>query len=123
MALTLSQLIWITVGGALGAVLRFWLTRLTAWVTGHSLPATLAVNGVGCLGLGLVFSQSQHFDQGWLLVFELGVFGGFTTFSTFAVEVRGLLHDRPRYAGAYLVLSVLLTMASFLLGRWLGGGM
>lgn len=68
-------------GGGLGAVARDAAGRV---VPGHAVWATLAVNVLGSLALGLVVATLHPSP---LL---LGFCGGFTTFSTFAVQTLAL---------------------------------
>ncbi|SDF67528.1 CrcB protein [Blastococcus fimeti] len=107
-------------GGALGALGR--------WGIAEALPrdadgwpwATLLVNLVGCLVLGLLigalFARSP--DSPWLRPFlGTGVLGGFTTFSAFAVETVQLTDaGRPGLAAAYVAVSVAGGVAASALG-------
>jgi len=97
------QVILVALGGALGSVLRFLLSRAfnpTLVGTGMSpgFPtATLLANTIGCFVIGLVFILLQQVGdplaferwRGFLLV---GVLGGFTTFSAFSLETIQLIH-------------------------------
>ncbi|MQA33513.1 fluoride efflux transporter CrcB [Modestobacter roseus] len=98
-------------GGALGALAR--------WALAEALPtpaagwpwATLLVNLAGCLLLGLLLAVlfPRHPDSRWLRPFlGTGVLGGFTTFSTFAVEtVRLVDAGAAATAAGYVAASVL----------------
>lgn len=123
---------WILValGGALGSVLRFWLTRLSAWRCGTSMYGTLLVNVLGALLLGVVMvALSLNLDEfelagsarHYFAFFEVGFLGGFTTFATFALELRTLLQSRFWVAMSYLISSVLLTVIGLILGYIIGG--
>lgn len=82
-------------GGAVGAVLRYWVGRLVA---DHEFPvATLAVNAAGSFVLGLlVFGGSGEVT---VLAVGTGICGSFTTFSSFSYEtVRLWETDRRRSA-------------------------
>ncbi|TRW49697.1 CrcB family protein [Aliidiomarina halalkaliphila] len=121
----------VAIGGAFGALLRFWLTRLSAWRWGSSIPATLSVNILGSLILGVgwvIVSYYQHMpcgpeDSGLpaYAMIELGFVGGFTTFSAFAVELRGMLPNHWLRALAYMLGSVLGSVMGLILGYILGG--
>lgn len=111
----------VAVGGAAGSVLRF---LLAGWVAGnwprHFYLGTLAVNIIGCLLIGLL---SGLFLTRTDLPLELrtglitGVLGGFTTFSSFSLEIMKLLEGgRAPEAIGYLALSVL----GGLLAAWAG---
>ena len=87
----------VAVGGALGALARFGIsTALTSsW-------ATVLVNLVGCLLLGLLVGARRE-DLLLRAFAGTGVLGGFTTMSTFAVEADRL---DPGAAVAYVAVSV-----------------
>lgn len=118
----------VALGGALGTVLRFILTQLTQRLYGSSMPGTLLVNVVGSLGLGLVMGL---LEQGWLAscepmnaealssFFQLGVFGGFTTFSMFVFELAQRRHNNRWLNFSYIALSIGLSMLAVLVGMWL----
>jgi CrcB protein len=82
----------ILVGGGAGSVLRYALTRAVR-PTGDGFPtATLMTNLVGSLLLGALIVAVTEIWRPHRLVRPLlgtGLLGGFTTFSTFAVEARG----------------------------------
>lgn len=117
--------LYIAFGGALGSVSRFWLTRFTVWRFGSSISATLTINIIGSFLLGFTLSIiSISMNQGLSVqaanhsyaFFELGLLGGFTTFSTFIFELQRLLMLKPIRAFLYLVASLLLCVLSILLG-------
>lgn len=115
----------VALGGALGALAR--------WAVGAALPsspagwpwATLLVNLTGCLLIGvlLVVLVERFPGSPWLRpLLATGVLGGYTTYSTFAVDVV-LLAEAGAWATAtgYVVASVLggllAVVAGLLLGR------
>jgi len=52
----MKQVIAIGVGGAVGSVLRFWVSTWMHGYLGRSFPyGTLAVNVLGCLAMGFLF--------------------------------------------------------------------
>ena len=102
---------WAALGGALGALAR--------WALGEALPhspaewpwATLLENLLGCLLIGVLLAVllARFPRSPWLRPFlAVGVLGGFTTYSTFAVDVVRLTDaGHPVLAAAYLLASVL----------------
>jgi CrcB protein len=96
----------VALGGAIGACARFGAARL--WPTAHgAFPwTTFAVNAVGCAVIGVFLVVVTELYQAHPLVrpfFGTGVLGGFTTFSTYAVDIERLVKaDRPATAVAYL---------------------
>ena len=109
-------------GGFVGSAARF---LLSSWVMRHSttgsLPyGTLAVNGLGCLVIGLVAGAIEGrnaLDPHTRRILLVGVLGGFTTFSTFALETLQLGQEGH---GLRAVLNVALQVALGLSLAWLG---
>ncbi len=108
-------------GGALGAGMRHFInTVFLSWL-GPGFPwATLTVNVVGSLLMGILVQALMPFDGGppALRVFlATGILGGFTTFSAFSLDAW-VLYERQQHAAlaAYLVVSVLLSIAALILG-------
>jgi fluoride exporter len=102
----------VAVGGAVGAEGRYALGVL--WPeAANSFPwTTLLVNVVGCLGLGVLMVVLFEFlDTPHRLLRPMlgtGVLGGFTTFSTFSLDVERLVRSgHVALAAAYLAASVL----------------
>ena len=112
----------IALGGAAGSVAR--------WAVGAMSPpeaafpwATLAVNVGGSLLLGMLLGAAivSHAPDGLRLALTVGFCGGFTTFSTFSAETVRLLHVGAwSRAGAYVIASVLLAVASTAAGIAIG---
>jgi CrcB protein len=96
----------IALGGGLGALARYGMTLLLPNAPGVFPWATFFTNVLGCLLIGVLMVLISEVWSAHRLVrpfLGVGVLGGFTTFSTYAVEVRGLL--QPGTAGlafAYL---------------------
>jgi len=114
----------VALGGAAGALSRYGIGRWAAASLGTAFPwGTLAVNTAGCLLIGLVLglSASKHLiTKEVQVLLATGFCGGFTTFSSFAIEL--LAQGRAGSMGKaafYLGLSVLLGLGSAGLGLWL----
>ena len=85
----------------LGAAARVWLTQLLEHRLPGSAPtATGAINVVGAAVLGVAVGLASG---GGLLVLGAGLLGGFTTFSTWMVEVDAA-HSGGRLRAAVLTL-------------------
>ncbi len=97
-------------GGALGALARWGLGLALPHDAGAWPTATLVVNLTGCLLLGLLSSAlfTRHPRSPWLRPFlGTGVLGGWTTFSTFAVDAVQLADaGRGAVAAGYVLVSV-----------------
>lgn len=106
----------IAVGGALGALARFAAGRV--WPrSGTAFPwTTLAVNLVGCALIGVLMVLVADLWTGRRLLRPFvgtGVLGGFTTFSTYAVDVQRLsTSGQLPTAVAYLVSTVVAALVA-----------
>ena len=93
----MNQVLAIAAGGAVGSVLRFWMSTWVHSFAGRSFPyGTLTVNVLGCLAMGFLFvlfvdrlSDNAVLRAGILI----GVLGGFTTFSSFSIETFNLIEQ------------------------------
>ncbi|MFO7588059.1 MAG: fluoride efflux transporter CrcB [Gemmatimonadota bacterium] len=122
-----SLLVWIALGGALGAVARYGLSGWVQSVSAGTFPwGTFVVNVLGCFLLGFAFrvlqlSALSPAVRGGVTV---GFIGAFTTFSTFGLEAVGLLQDgRWARAAGYLGGSVAIGLAAVLAGLWLAAAL
>ncbi|MCW2863268.1 MAG: CrcB family protein [Actinoallomurus sp.] len=100
----------IALGGGLGSVARYLLSTALPVRPGQFPWATFLINLSGCLLLGalMVFVLEVWPPRRYVRPFAgIGILGGFTTFSTFAVEIRGLAaHDAWALADAYALSSL-----------------
>lgn len=115
------RLLLVFVGAGIGGVLRALLTTWVRDATTSPLPwGTIAVNTIGCFAIGVAaatLAASAIPREGLRLFLVVGVLGGFTTFSAFAIESMTLLRERGLLlAGANLLLANGLG----LVGVWLG---
>ncbi len=116
----------IALGGAIGSVGRVEISRLV--VTGEGFPwSTFMVNVVGSLLLGfLMVALIDRFARHRFLrpFLATGICGGFTTFSTFAVDINLHLRDGRAgtailYALSSVLAGVLAVVVGMSVGRWL----
>lgn len=118
-------LVYIAVGGAMGALARWGLTGWVGSLAGEGFPwGTFAVNLIGCFLLGFMLQSFESVDVSTELrgFTTVGLFGAFTTFSTFSVEALALIQDGAwARAGAYMAGSVLLGVVGALAGIILAG--
>jgi CrcB protein len=111
-------------GGAIGSILRYVSVWLTSKYFQGTFPlATLLINILGSLFIGLFIGLlAKYFPENQPLKFLLivGFCGGFTTFSSFASENYSLFQNGQQLlAYAYIVASVLLTIAAVGIGNYL----
>lgn len=108
----------IAAGGAVGAAARYLIGQ--AWPTpaGAFPVSTLAINLVGCALIGVLMVLTTEVWSGQRLIrpfLGTGILGGFTTFSTYTVDVQRLV------AGAHAntaLLYLTLTPIGALLAVW-----
>ena len=112
----------VVLGGMIGTAARYGLYE--AWpADGTGFPATtLAVNAIGAGLLGLLVASAPGASPGLQQFARVGVLGGFTTFSTFAVELATRIRDdRVAVTAAYVVTMTVTGVAAAALGLRLGG--
>jgi fluoride exporter len=107
-------------GGALGALARWALAEALPHSPGAWPWSTLLVNLIGCLLIGILLAVllARFPDSAWLRpLLAVGVLGGFTTYSTFAVDVVRLTEaGHAGVAVGYVLVSVLGGVAAVLAG-------
>lgn len=118
----MERLLIVGLGGALGSMARYGAGLAAARLApGAAWPwATLSVNVIGGLLMGLLVGWLAQRGQGGesvRLFAAVGVLGGFTTFSAFSLETVQMIERRQfGLAAAYVALSVILACAALLLG-------
>ncbi|UGT57212.1 MULTISPECIES: fluoride efflux transporter FluC [Nocardia] len=128
-ALDPAVLAAISVGGGLGACARFGVGHWWPVRPGAFPWSTLVINVTGCFAIGVLMVAVTELWQAPKLVrpfLGIGVLGGFTTFSTYSLELRTLF-DTGATASAltYLGLSVLAGLGAVVVAvsatRWAAG--
>lgn len=122
--MTASHLMYVALGGALGAIGRYSAMSAIGAVFGHGMPlGTLFVNVVGSFILGvfvevsaLVWSPSPELRA----MIVIGVLGAFTTFSTFSLDVVTLMTRGDHgQAFLYVIASVVFSIGALWAGMTL----
>lgn len=109
----LFSLLAVFIGSGLGGSLR-WI--ISSHMNGQRPWGTLAVNVLGCLVLGIL-TRNTPGNEHYRLLLMTGFCGGFTTFSTFAVENMNMMRsDSLPTALAYVAISLILGLAA----AWIG---
>jgi len=115
----IKQLILVGVGGGIGSIFRFLISRIT-FSQGHFPWATFIINIIGCLIIGFFIGMAvKHSSsaENIRLLLVAGFCGGFTTFSTFSLE-NVYLYQSGNYLALvlYITLSVIIGFAAVFLG-------
>ncbi|KFE42382.1 fluoride efflux transporter CrcB [Staphylococcus agnetis] len=114
--------LYIFVGGALGALIRYMLSFLPLW---HGLPiGTFLANMFGAFFMGFLSTYSLRFLETHTYLkksITTGCLGALTTFSTFQFEVFTFISNNAWFTGfLYLTLSSLVGIVCCILGLKLG---
>ena len=120
----IRNILIVGIGSFLGGVLRYLISIVMKNYCSQGFPwATLMVNLLGCLLIGLLFGLFNRYssiNNVWCLLFTTGLCGGFTTFSTFANESLQLLLGGSVWSFVlYVLASVGIGIALVALGYWL----
>ncbi|MEO1199177.1 MAG: CrcB family protein [Pseudomonadota bacterium] len=120
------QIALVAAGGAIGAVGRYALGLGAVAAFGAGFPwGILIANVLGSALIGIVIVLTQALGPGqgdaWRLFLAVGLLGGFTTFSSFSLDVA-LMLEQARYlvALAYVGLSVSLCVVGAVAGLAIG---
>ncbi len=122
------KILLLAVAGAGGTLLRYAISLAVAqWGRSANFPiATLAVNVLGCVAIGIVAALAdsrQMLSPDMRLILTTGLLGGFTTFSAFGLETMTLLGaGHTTRAALYVGASLLAALAGTWLGWTLAGG-
>ena len=119
----IKNILAVGAGSFIGGAARY-LVSLAMKGIGKGYPwATLAVNLVGCLMIGLLWgllSRNAAENTSWGLFLTVGLCGGFTTFSTFSKEALAMLQTGQMWGFAsYIAISVLAGIALVALGYYI----
>lgn len=118
---SLQKYLYIAVGGALGALARFWVDSLMAGRMGTRFPwGTFVINLSACFLIGFsleLLGERVDLNPAWRYLIPTGFVGSYSTFSTLEWETFSNLQIGAfPVAGLYVGLSVVLG----LVGVWCG---
>jgi len=85
----MSKLLFIAIGGAIGAILRYALSGVAYKHLGSGFPwGTLCVNLLGAFTIGILWGLSEKttISSDFRTFAFIGILGSFTTFSTYGLE-------------------------------------
>lgn len=108
-------------GAGIGGSLRYLVGNFATKVAGISAVwGTLFVNVLGSFLIGVLYTillRDGADASAWQLFLITGLLGGFTTFSAFSADTIHLFQEgKLTIAIGYVVLSVTLSLAMFMLG-------
>jgi CrcB protein len=121
----MRDVLLVAAGGALGSVARYGVGRLMGPQPGGGIPwQTFLVNATGAflIGLLLVAAARLGWPGWWRPLLAVGILGGYTTFSTFALEtvelaMGGAYVTAGGYALGSLVVGLAAAAAGIAVGR------
>ena len=113
----------VATGGALGAILRYFLTNISKSMFASSIYGTISVNILGSFLIGYFITSnagnnlSENFVKFFLII---GLLGSFTTFSAFSYEVVELINSKKYILSfTYIFISIFICILSAYLGTLL----
>jgi CrcB protein len=113
--------LFVALGGALGSMARYGVSRAWPLVPGGWPVPTLTVNLVGSFAIGLVYmwvASAGTSAENARLFWMTGVLGGFTTYSAFALETT--LLGFSAVGVLYVAVTVVGCLAAALAGKFVG---
>lgn len=112
-------------GGFIGSVMRYLIGLIPVSENTVFPIKTFCINVIGAFAIGcIVFSvdKGANIHPGLVLMLKVGVCGGFTTFSTFALETSDLIRNGSAFiAASYCVLSIVLGIAAIFAAKAIVG--
>lgn len=103
------KIIYLLAGGAVGTVLRYLVSGFSHRMFETTFPlGTLMVNLAGSFLIGLTWglTESQNFSPNLKAFIFIGIFGGFTTFSSYSLETMEMIRSGAAGMG---ILNILLS--------------
>lgn len=108
----LYECIAVGIGGFFGSVLRYLIGLIEIQENSIFPINTLIVNMIGTLLISLIafyITKNVDYNENMILFLKVGLCGGFTTFSTFALETGELIRNgNTVIAFSYVIISVIL---------------
>lgn len=121
----MQSLIYIALGGGLGAVARHLVSEASKRYAGAGFPyGTMTVNILGSLLMGLLIGWlvTKQGGENLKLFLATGFLGGFTTFSAFSLDAINLLERKAYtplmlYIGGSVLVAILALWAGLMIAR------
>lgn len=117
----MNSLFFVMAGGAVGAGARYLFGRAALDAFGPAWPwGTLGVNLIGGLLMGMLvgaLARAPAGGEAWRLLLGVGVLGGFTTFSAFALDAVTMIQRGAMGAAlVYVLISVVGSIVALFAG-------
>ncbi len=125
----MQKYLYIAVGGALGALARYWVGVTVTGRMGTRFPyGTFVINMTACaiIGFSLTFlSRRTGLGPAWRYLIPVGFVGAYSTFSTYEWEMLAELRSgafslAAAYAFSSMVLGLVAVWCGILLAEMLG---
>ncbi|THD63579.1 fluoride efflux transporter CrcB [Phenylobacterium sp.] len=119
------NILLVAVGGAFGSVMRYLTGVFAGRILGMKFPyGTLTVNILGGLLMGILIGvlalRGGENQERWRIFIGVGVLGGYTTFSSFSLEVARMIEAKAwAQALGYSLGSVVICVSAVFLGMFL----
>ena len=110
--MTMIKCLIVGAGGAIGAIGRYLIGLLPMNPENGFPVKTFLINVIGCFIIGIIAALADRnaVNPNLVLLIKVGICGGFTTFSSFALETEGLL------AKGQTVVALMYVIASIVCG-------
>ncbi|MET6990093.1 fluoride efflux transporter CrcB [Sediminicola arcticus] len=119
----MKQMLLVFLGGGLGSMLRFLISKTYNPYFTNFYLGTFLVNSMGCLLIGFLLGLSakgNYLSQNQTLLLATGFCGGFTTFSSFAFENFSFLKASELLNfSLYTLSSMILGVIAVASGLWI----
>ncbi len=107
--MTMIKCLIVGAGGAIGAIGRYLMGLLPMNPENGFPLKTFLINVIGCFIIGIIaaLADKNAVNPNLVLLIKVGICGGFTTFSSFALETEGLIaKGSTGVALMYVILSL-----------------
>ena len=114
--------LFVGIGGAIGASLRYYINELIPYNGGYPI-ATCIINIIGSFLLAFLLAKQSLIKNARVkLLLTTGMLGAFTTYSTFSYETFSLIQLAPWMAILYVFITIMGGLSASLFGIYLARG-
>ena len=116
----MNSVFLVGLGGAIGVLTRYWIGMQCSFVRFQFINSVLLVNILGAFFIGVVARYLQLYEYPQLkLIFVIGFLGGFTTFSTYILDLLTFIQNQQWVSAIwYFLVSNGLGVLFFILGYY-----